>query len=658
MQVVLLAFTVLALPVAAAESHAPVATGVLEVPSVVEATGSVQTGADGGAIHIHDETMPAAISLDAEAIHVQTGWREGVRTETPDPISQTRFNSEIGREHWNFSDAQVKLSPFLPSPQLLALTGGDPVQATQEDGLVQAQTVLDRDLVRADLNPDETEGNGPFIGFWYSIPGPWVAQTGLSDATLTGDFTLFVNNVTIDITTADGDRWTNWTGHQTYHRVGPVGTPDGSVTEYEVHVTLLHVTNGTLSVGSDADVVELYAPRMTSEVSGVISSPEASGAIESATTLFEYEGTPLEMEGNGTLGLAAESRTGFASGQLDQDAQGLLSLNAEGMFTVRETPGLASASFAPPGDQPGPLTVFEQPWLLFAVGLPLLAAVVGVLVRPQRNQGQTREVRPEGELTNEDFEARMEQAKGAYNDLRFHEALDRFEALTQDYPTMPQAWDHLAKTLTELGRLDETVHAYERLSELLGARGPGDLEPTALQGMIPAYYFTGHEGEALDAFRALARQNPKMAIRLIEQPGLSEIAWKALPDAPAEFLDRWLAWSWGRDRPAATARRVFAALLERDTVQATSYVLDEAYEPLIRMASQDLPPHLLRELVTSAWKGNRLALAQDLFIHLAFLSPLTAWRVVHEDGFEALGEDVRVVHLFDKLEQDKAAHSS
>ncbi len=69
---------------------------------------------------------------------------------------------------------------------------------------------------------------------------PWTMLTQLDAAVVRGPFTLFANNLTLDLTAAETDGWEHLTGKQIESGPAP------GVQEFQRRITLINMTDGRL----------------------------------------------------------------------------------------------------------------------------------------------------------------------------------------------------------------------------------------------------------------------------------------------------------------------------------------------------------------------------------------------------------------------------
>lgn len=498
--------------VSAATGSLATIDGELRGASGASISGAQEIAAREGAVHTASAGVEdPGLQLEAEKLIGHTSF-ERVREAAGAGVTVAWVVTEEARENLSFTRSHLNVTGWDEAPEVLAYWDDSASLAGfAAGGDVDAAPVQDQRITKIQEGSDQYRSVGldddPPHGFWYRIEGPWVGHHGFDRAKLVGDFTLFVHNATFEVEHRSGT-WENWTGL----RRDPGPTP-GTAT-VESRVTVLKVTNGTLSL-SATDDVEVYGPETSTDVEGTVSANHVSGALTSPQHRFLFEGTPLELEGQGTVEMravppGAETVSSEATGQGES-----LTLEPIGRFDVGSTPGLevesVSAETASTGD--GIL-----PWV--PIGLLVLAlAAAGWRgnhhVRrwwAERSARQRQEQEQRWLKTGDKlFEAR-----------EFEEAHHWYQRVVDAYPNSLEGWNSLAACYEELGRPGKASEAYEHTHRLFSGGDP----PTLWQAVRTAHV-AGQMDRALELAKELRELDEDLLRNRLSEDRFRELRERA-----------------------------------------------------------------------------------------------------------------------------------
>ncbi len=478
---------------------------LLKTPTPLTLTGDVATEVPQGVLHARSTNLDGfSLSLTAEAVTVYHAWRQGERVSGinggDDLARHSHDNGSFVRDH---TGVNLTADPFQASPEALALTAG-PEQAKLQatgDGRTYVRSGADTLVTRVEEAPStKWAGQSPDqVGFWYTIDGAWTATQQLDGGHAEGNFTLFLNNVTVEMTSDQGD-WERWTGY----REGPSRLPANA---YESRVTILVVEQGSLSLEAK-DTTALYGPTSKIDVDGEVTARNVQGPLALDDRLYRFEGTPLHLQGVGILDTQPQADRTSATEAVADDGPLPTRFTAAGAFSVdgaREVQALAQQSHET-----------GQNWLLLSgLGVLTVAAVATAFSwsritaafdchRAKRRQQNVR--------------SWMQTGDRLVSVREYDRALGWYEKITDAYPNQAEAWYAQGVCLTELEDHGHAADAYERANELLGGDDPEILD---LQGA--AAWRAGQEDRAVEAFEALARQDPSRLGRRLSQDGFSTL---------------------------------------------------------------------------------------------------------------------------------------
>lgn len=358
-------------------------TGALKTSGQMHIGGPADVSGADGIVHVYSDEEPTA-ELTAEKVSTKLRWEEGIKPGEGRGDNEVSTRTNSGVKWFNATEVKSRFPGLQPPSQFLAI----PDQTVSEisgDSATVVESIDSRQLTRVWLN--DTASTYSFTGFWYSVDSPKVAAMGADQAKIVGNFTLFVNNVTIQVTHSDQGAWSNWTGYKESNPDSPAGPIENPAAKaYEVHVATLRVTNGTLWVNA-TDAVDLYARDANATVDGAISAPSVSGELLTDPLRYAYDGDPLRLWGQGSLGLglASERPSDEAARAPGSSASApALTLAPSGTFDVQPAQGVEvheaeTTSLWDPGSWWG-----TGAWLALAFVATALASVVVGATVPQR----------------------------------------------------------------------------------------------------------------------------------------------------------------------------------------------------------------------------------------------------------------------------------
>jgi tetratricopeptide (TPR) repeat protein len=492
--------------------------GTLETTGAVSVTGATEVETGNGTINLISSAVPG-IALASEDVGIRTAWERGTMAQNADGDTVLFREEESAVRWWNASSVEATLSEYSSSPQVLLIP--DDTEATRvwnDQDVAEVRSEQNHTLANNGFDDHDTSPKD-FTGFQYAIDNPHVAFTGADRAKVVGDFTLFVNNVTIEVTDSDQGTWSNWTGYRESNPDSPAGTLENpTAKEYEVRVTTLHVTDGVLWVNA-TDAVDLYADEAEADVDGTVEAASVSGQLVTDPARYAFDGDPLRMWGDGELdlGLASESSTETASASAATDQAPPLALAPQGGFEVHpgqsvEVQDVEADSGFSPVSWLGPGALLGMAFLATAVvgaGIGATAphrvhAFLGQVVGDWRKRQYDRLVR-DGEMAM--------KAGGLDRARRY------FAKATRLAPEQSAAWRLLSMARFEAGQPAEALatlrEADERLDEL----------PLPLMDLYVTYAVEAGEAEGvIEVWLRLAEANPEHAYLMCVEEGYEAFA--------------------------------------------------------------------------------------------------------------------------------------
>ena len=206
------------------------------------------------------------------------------------------------------------------------------------------------------------------------------------------------------------------------------GAADGLVEKREVALVIR--AQGVLEIAAP---VELVAASMELATNGTLRASRATGEIESAGVAYHASGDPASLTGDLTLSVAASNASGLRVGVTGD-------LQASTLAQRVRTPSPAG---------------WSSPWALVLLGAVVSAATAGLVVRARYRR------REESPPSPEDWAALAETAIDA---AEWELALERLERARQLAPSSARIALERAHVLHQLGRLEESLAAYETLA--------------------------------------------------------------------------------------------------------------------------------------------------------------------------------------------------
>lgn len=489
-----LAIVVIASPLSAAQGL----SGQIYTTEPLELTGSLGGHLDDGAAHVRtDDLSTGAVNLSADSLKLsyRSEKGDGFGREGRDALVNIREPSE-NHTLW-FTNLSMDIQPFAPPAEILAIAAGpggeirvdSTAQAAAE--VVRNETVTDvgdRDSAQSVTGNQENE-----FSFSYVVDGPWVSLSQLDAATISGDFFIFVNNVTLNISTGDGERHEHWTGRERT----PGSTP--GTWSYEHRLTVLEVKNGTLSVELPRGV-RVLGPTGDLSVDGSVHGREVSGRLFAARQGYRFDQAPLDLAGKGHAAFRAASSGGQLDGFISSSAQPRLAAEIEGALEVTPRPGVTIEQVETTDVAPTGVLTAWLPWILS------LIVMIGLLVRYRdqlRLWWADRRSRHREEMINR----HLRTGDRLFKNRDYAGAERCYRRIVERYPDAPEGWDSLGPCLEELERFSDAAEAYEKTSELLSG------DPYLLAQAAACAWQAGDETRAVELALAAADKDQDAAVR-------------------------------------------------------------------------------------------------------------------------------------------------
>lgn len=453
--VVVLACLLSLLPVASAS----VAGGSLFTAptATVEGDGTLTT--DHGALRASPLQAPHQVTLTAEVLEVDVEWEEGLELSPDSSVARFKPMLDSGTRTETFRNATVRLSvdpwpgeaSYLP-PELLAI-------AASHDGSLDAvlgsrgelRVAEHETVVAAGSNPSSAkQGDQETAGYWYRVEVPMVAADLVGTGGAQGTFSLFVNNLTVEIQAEDGS-WESWAGY----REGP-GPAPGTI-RYERRVVTLEIQDGALELGREPSMT-LYAPTATGSIDGQLEADDAEGSLVIAEERVRLGGQSVVLEGSGDLRATAVET-------------GTLLLEPTGRFGVQRGAEVLTPPPAPDG-RLGELT--DRLPLLGLAALIVTVAAGGATLLPSRKVVHP-DLGPEVQRVAP-FDQAIYEGRALEADNRFEEALEAYQTATQIGPERMFGWFAVARVHIELGDHRAALEALDESLERFGKETTDHLE--------------------------------------------------------------------------------------------------------------------------------------------------------------------------------------
>lgn len=469
------------------EVHANVSTD-----QPVELGGNAGTEGAGG-ILLSPWTAGARAELSAERVHVVTEWERG--THVDGTVVRYSHVDGTGIDHRNLTDVEGDIGPwerggtlFVEPPDERGVSiDGEGLGGTTIRGLGPGTGLA----FGGYSDPDADANQGELPGYEYQAEQPLVAHEGLRSATVTGSFTLFVHNATIEGSHGGGERWENWTGVRHEDQAGPQS-------EYEIRVTVLHVEDGELAVRQPGGV-SLLDRELETTVDGSVAFSQAEGLLDASSQEILLRGTPLELSGSGSLSVSATETGGGEGAGLAVDGRGDFEV-----LSPEDRLGEASTSAS---SVPGAAT----PWLS---GLLVASTAVAAMGAVAYRRPRMLRPLPVG-LRDRLFWRWMRKGQGEEEERAFGQAAGFYRRSTAIRPSKPMGWYHRTKACLDAGEPRRALEVIDQAADQLEAV-PLDLVELEVAGA----WSSGEEQRAKEALLELGERAPAMARGLVEDLGL------------------------------------------------------------------------------------------------------------------------------------------
>ncbi len=465
---------VVALVLLAPAASAGIEAGTIVTSAEIEIADRVELDASSAALHVREDGMSVPeFTLEADRIELRGTYERGTTTADRDRLGTVSYLQDEYDERLPFENVTARLDRFDVTPEILAFPNASSPSSPSVGAHGQAGSAVssfqDAYLVRTGTKrafEDVPDVCGPPVctpssevenGFWYRVEGPWLRLSGLQSGHVSGDFHLFVNNVTLEVSDEDGVAWRNWTGFRT--EPGP--TP--GTKRYEIRSVVLEVMGGNLTVASPSNL-EVLGPAADVFAKGSIFSPEVAGELRGSGTLYHFDDAPLHLVGEGRLGLRTLPDAAGSRGASVEERSKTVLTAGEG-FEVVETPGLQTSSVPVERDvAAGAWSDVVSSWLPWII-LALLAGVV--VVYSQRDVVLSVAAGARAKLRRHRMERWLETGDRLIEASDPEGALPWYRRTTETYPESMEGWVSLASCLMDLKRFEEASRAYERGHEAM-----------------------------------------------------------------------------------------------------------------------------------------------------------------------------------------------
>jgi hypothetical protein len=460
----------------------------LQLQGHAVADGSVEVLADSGAVHYSLDRAPSEFRLEASHLSVHLDWKNGTSAGSPAGDDRFGVRTDSGERVDQFENVTVELEPA-GKPEILAYPGqGDLRYEADGIGSQRLSTGEDSHVTRVGASPSsEGTNDSQQVGFWFEPDPTWITGNRLDTVRASGDFSLFLNNMTVTIRQGTEVVWQNWTGYRE-EETGPASS-------YQRHLLLVHVTNGALNLSED-DGLTVFGPVLDVQADGTVTAQTATGHLALDETTYAFDDDPLRMEGEGRFQVR-ESSTGPAPGlflMVDDGSQ----LDVHGGQRVDPSPGIGEAGLG---------------WGLWVpVSLLGLAVAGGIAHRA----GYTTQVLDR--WRSDRYTKWMTRGRELANAADYDQAATCFRRATRAQPVKGVAWYHLAIALLEDGRSREVLDVVDearRGEAVIDELDFLDLEAQAARR-------AGEHERCREAVARLADGSEAMATTLVRDLGLSE----------------------------------------------------------------------------------------------------------------------------------------
>lgn len=393
-------------------------------------------------------TGDPGIELTADRVTVWVQTSQGERVRLPDG-SQTW--KQDAHEHTNrtFEEPTIRLETWKHPGQLLVEpTPSVSTSATSSDRAA-VDAIENQTLAWAGAGGKGTAADEAGIPRYdHRARWPTTLLAGADTAQARGDFTLFVNNVTVEVHEADGGTWRNWTGFRTYDVAGPVD-------EYELRITRLIVEDGNLSVRAPG-AVSLIGDELRVESEGALRATGVEGWLRSPDEALSFE--------DGSIVLAGQAETTVRAGNTSEETSRLpggppLHVRTAGQLEVVHTSG--GEPLRPAGVSTD--TGWPLGWLLSTLGGVGLVAALGAAV--MRKPAVLRPL-PSG-WTDRLYDRWEQTGLDREKARRFEAAARAYRRLTRLAPERPMGWYLLARAQLEAREPQATLDTIDEAREAL-----------------------------------------------------------------------------------------------------------------------------------------------------------------------------------------------
>lgn len=475
----------------------------------IDLSGNLSLEGTGGA-HLQELRSEHTVTIEAEKITARTGWTEGTKVASDDPIRVgTAVTTYQANETTNLTDVRMTIDTWKPGTELLLAPDSNASLKAAGAGDSTLDPLASGSLLAEAFYSEEgSVGPSDLPQYTYRTGTPLGALGALDTLEARGNATLFANNATLEAVAEEGE-WSDWTGLRVTDRTGPKE-------DYEVRVTVLHLEGARVSLEAP-DSITALASQPSIALSGSMATSSARGTISTPAGVLDLEDERTRFTGEGRVNataLGADRGPGEAG----------LSTTIEGDFEVPSAK-LAPASRAEPGEGLPVATL----------GLP----VVGTLLAGLLLVGLRRAHPWVGTLPaalREPLWERYRARAAGHEDAQAPEAAARcYETMTALRPDHPTGWYGAAVNRLEAGEPAAAVALVGRSREHLG-HVPLDLLELQVAGAAKE----GDFDEASRALADLAEASPRKARSLVAELDLDELRGSpGLGDGPGGTDGGW-----------------------------------------------------------------------------------------------------------------------
>lgn len=464
--------------------------GLLTSSEPIHVSGSLDAELTGGAVHVLDEQALTSFTFTAQDAAATYQWEAGVKTGPPGDDTFLASAPETGSETGSFRDVEIQIRHDSTPLEILAFPDDNLHEITTsgvgEMSLTQSLPEHSTRIGESDSARGTDEGRT--LGFWYSPPGDWLLADQTDAASVTGDFSLVINNATITIQEGGEVAWENWTG---YRR----GQDTAVAHTYEERLLVLHVRGAQLNLTS-RDQVRVLGDPIDVQATGAVTGDRVQGIIERTAEDILFSEEPMHLQGTAVFSVGKGSAQG--PGALELSLQDADDLRVEGgQARAQSTQGLSL-----PGGMPG---------LLGGLGLLVLAGVA-VGTYPTGAVGRWY-----SEMQDRRFGRAVADGQAHARRREFDQAAACFKRATDLKPDHTMAWFHLALSHLEADNHARVLEVLEEAQE----RAPMD-ELDLLEIEIEATLHLGDHERCRTALAKLADGSQAMAASLVTDLELEE----------------------------------------------------------------------------------------------------------------------------------------